>query len=130
MNKDFETLRVLAHKNITNNPFFKGKDETELIGYFFSGIQGEVSEVEIELKPQNSVHLTDELSDIIWTNLMLLETCARAGWIDSIDSVYEHAKQKFIERSPAFETADDNLWQEIKEKQKEKLKRNHEDRYG
>lgn len=128
-----ENLRKLfdiAAENVAKNPTITGRDTGEVARKYLSGLADEVAEVEVELKPDNVVRLQDELSDIMWDYKVLLAICAERGWIDSVDDVYQHAYEKYVERAPAFLESDNEMWTAIKNKQKSEIARKHEERYG
>lgn len=128
-----ENLRKLfdiAAQNVAKNPSIVGKDTDQVVKKYLDGLAAEVTEVGAELRPDNVVRLQDELSDILWDYKVLLAVCAERGWIDSVEDVYQHAYEKYVERAPAFLESDNELWTHIKNKQKSDIARKHEERYG
>jgi len=110
-----KALLTLARKNMRINP---AELRPEM---YCTGIVEEVAEVRAELRPRNTVRLTDELGDILWDYYTLLALCERDGLIESAEAVFAHAQRKYHERLPAMEIGSDKLWDEIKERQKHTL---------
>ena len=88
-------------------------------------IVAEVKEVREEIKPNNTPYLEDELGDILWGWLMLVEKLRADGLISSHENIMARALKKYKERiEPLRGTPiDDKTWQEVKLKQKKELKR-------
>lgn len=101
---------------------------------YLKWLEDELVEVTNEIKENNSVYLEDELWDILWNYLNLLEWLKIEWKIESIEKVIQRAENKYINRINAINNQEDNKrgmsWKEIKEKQKEELKREHLERYG
>lgn len=129
MNEELQKLFDIAKNNVAQNPSIVGVDTGEITRKYLKGLGDEVAEVEEELKPENVIHLQDELSDIIWNNAVLLELCEERGWIDSVEAVYTHALDKYQQRAPAFIQADQALWDEVKTRQKKELADQNAKRY-
>ena len=129
MENEFKKLLQLAESNVKNNPTINKVDVKETSLRYLRDLANEVDEVTSELKPNNVVHLQDELSDIAWSYVVILKICERNGWIDSVDEVFSHALQKYQERSPAFLETEKIIWENIKIKQKKVLKQKHKERY-
>jgi NTP pyrophosphatase (non-canonical NTP hydrolase) len=118
-------------------PFFKrdswlGSDDISDI--YFDGIFDEVQEARDEFKKDNVVKLEDELGDIFWNYIMLLQTLERKGYIRSIENVFTHAEEKFIERL-GFIYLDKKVnssvyWDTVKKKQKKRIEEEHAELYG
>jgi NTP pyrophosphatase (non-canonical NTP hydrolase) len=101
---------------------------------YFEWLKDEIIEVEQEIKENNQVYLEDELWDILWNYLNLLEWLKNEWKIESIEKVVKRAESKYINRIDAIKYKEDSersmSWKEVKEKQKEELKREHLERYG
>ena len=125
-----QKLLEVANRNALENPSIVGVDTKEIAMKYLNGLADEVEEVAAEFKDNNSVHLTDELSDIVWDYFVVLKICETRGWIESTDEVFKHAIEKYEERSPAMIEADETMWDEIKSKQKAELKAKHQEKHG
>jgi NTP pyrophosphatase (non-canonical NTP hydrolase) len=91
-------------------------------------LNNEIKEVTEEIKTQNTIHLQDELGDIIWDFLWLVESLRRQWMIDSLSEVLVMAEKKYSER---VEVCHDQWWRDrIKKKQKIELKEKHQAKYG
>ena len=88
-------------------------------------IVDEVEEVKEEIRPNNVAHLEDELSDILWGWLTLVENLKNKAYVGSHESIMKRALKKYEERIlPLYgDERDHEIWQEVKGKQKEKLRR-------
>ncbi len=124
----FETIQKiinLVHRRITffntvdNRGFFKGHST------YIEGIQDEIEEVKQELeKPDKFMYLEDELGDIFWSYICLLESLEQEGKIKK-SRVFERCLNKFEAR--VGKNADEGQqWQEVKKQQKEDLKCEYE----
>lgn len=89
----------------------------------------EIQEAKAEVKENNSVYLEDELWDIFWDYLCLIETLKNEGKITNLEKVFERCYKKFSERIDE-KTWKNRDWQEVKKLQKEKLKKEHFEKYG
>lgn len=96
---------------------------------YIEWIKDELSEVEQELKDNNSVYLEDELWDILWNYLCLLHSLESEWKITSIDKVIERSYNKFTGRIWVNWDKWEN-WDEIKTLQKDKLKEEHNKKYN
>jgi NTP pyrophosphatase (non-canonical NTP hydrolase) len=65
---------------------------------YFDQIRKEIDEAEAENRDKNQVYLEDELGDVFWDYLMLLNALASEGKISSIEKVFERCHKKFTER--------------------------------
>lgn len=80
-----------------------------------------MQEMKDELKAGNQVFLEDELGDIFWDYICLLENL-EAEWKIQKTRVFDRCYEKFSERLNP-DGSNNGDWYEVKEKQKEKLKR-------
>jgi NTP pyrophosphatase (non-canonical NTP hydrolase) len=97
---------------------------------YFESVKQELQEAKEEYKDNNSVYLEDELWDVFWTYLCLLNSLESEWKITSIDKVFERCYEKFIER--VWENGDNywsEIWEEIKKRQKIRRKKEHEEKY-
>ena len=91
---------------------------------YTKSITEELVEVEAEIKENNSVYLEDELWDIFWTIICLINSLGEDNLIDK-NKVFKRCFKKYSERlwnSPEFEAVN---WDETKKKQKEELAKEH-----
>ncbi len=130
MSEDFLKILEIARENIRKNPSLQGRPVTDVAIQYLRGLQDEVAEVTAEIIPSNSVYLEDELSDIAWDYACVLAQLEQAGYIESAEGVIAHGLAKYTERAPAFLEASEDMWEEVKATQKEKLKQKHEEKYG
>ena len=70
------------------------------------------------------VFLEDELGDVFWDYICLLESLELSGKI-SKEKVFERCYRKFSERLSIFDGSDNGDWQTVKQKQKERLEKEH-----
>ena len=95
--------------------FYHGSDT------FVKWIESEMQEMKDELKTGNQVFLEDELGDIFWDYICLLENL-EAEWKIQKTRVFDRCYEKFSERLNP-DGSNNGDWYEVKKKQKEKLKR-------
>jgi len=93
--------------------------------WLLDAIIAEVEEVKEEIKPNNRAYLEDELSDILWGWLSLVENLKSEGLVGSHEAVFKRALKKYEERIlPLKGTSEDHtIWREVKGKQKENLQK-------
>ncbi len=102
---------------------------------YFDWLIDETQEVEVELKKNNKVYLEDELWDILWVYLNMLEWLKDEGKIDSLESVLQRAEKKFWERIEAIngwktQKIRSAAWKRVKNKQKAENKVEHNKLYN
>lgn len=87
----------------------------------------EIEEVKVEIKDNNNVHLEDELGDLFWDLLWLIESLRQDKMVDSLESIIAWATKKYSERVEVCDTQ----WgrDKVKKIQKEELKKHHHLRY-
>jgi len=79
----------------------------------------EIEEAFDEIKEDNSVYLEDELWDIFWTYITLLQWLKKRWYIESVEKVFERSYKKFAWRMDYVIKNDyPNSWKEIKDIQK------------
>ncbi len=101
------------------------RDDKNLIDpyWLLEAILQEVQEVKEEIKPNNTPHLEDELGDILWSWIALVEKLKRQGFVGTHEDIFKRTLKKYQERiEPLDGTIKDyETWKEIKIKQKEAL---------
>jgi NTP pyrophosphatase (non-canonical NTP hydrolase) len=95
-------------------------DTEWLIGELLS----EVDEVKEEIKPNNAPFLEDELGDILWGWLIVVQKLKSKGLVTSHKNIIKRALKKYQERIIPLngDKNDYKIWQSVKDKQKEELK--------
>lgn len=96
-----------------DNDFFHGSET------FVEWIESEIIEMKDELKLWNRVLLEDELGDIFWDYICLLENLELEGKI-SKKKVFDRCFTKFSERLNP-DGSNNGDWKEVKKVQKERL---------
>lgn len=126
----FSDILAIARENAVKNPSITNAETMVAATRYLNALLDEVREVQGELHEKNEVYLTDELSDILWDWLALLAICEDRKLIESAEDVLAHAGKKYSERAPALLVESDDLWKEVKERQKQELTRRHQEKYG
>ncbi len=126
----FRDILNIARDNVRENPSVVDVPTKEICEQYLSGLVDEVNEVRAEVKENNEIYLMDELSDIAWDFAVVLALAEYRGLISNAEQVIEHGFVKYNERAPAFLEADEEMWDNIKAKQKEELKKRHLEIYG
>lgn len=83
----------------------------------------EVEEVKFEIKAERKCFLEDELGDLLWNYVCLLEHLELEDKVDKL-KVFRRALQKYSERVIARNTQDS--WEDVKERQKKDLLSEHQ----
>ena len=93
--------------------------------WLLNAIVDEVQEVKDEIRPNNVAHLEDELSDILWGWLTIVEKLKDIGYVTSHEAILQRALKKYEERILALngDKRDNDIWKEVKATQKEELKK-------
>ncbi len=93
--------------------------------YLLNEIILEIEEVKREIKKNNSIYLEDELGDILWGWLALVENLRRDEYINSSKSIIKRALKKYKERILPLkgDNRDDAIWKKVKKRQKKRLKK-------
>jgi len=91
--------------------------------WLLDAIVEEVQEVKEEIKPNNKAHLEDELSDILWGWLTLVENLKAEGMVGSHEDIFKRALKKYEERILVLKGTDEDhaIWKEVKAEQKLRL---------
>ena len=94
--------------------------------FYMEQIICETKESLEEIKPDNIPYLEAELGDILWSWLMAIENLKTQGLVRGHEEIIKRALKKFQERMLPIKGEieyDEKLWIEVKQKQKEALKR-------
>ena len=88
--------------------------------WLLDSIRDEVEEVREEIKPNNTAHLEDELSDILWGWMVLVEKLNDSDYVGTHEAVIKRALKKYEERILPLQgdSSDHEIWREVKAKQK------------
>ena len=123
MKKLNELINLIAYKH--QHDLKRGEEKYMNTDWIAQAIVDEVKEVQEEIKPNNIAHLEDELSDILWGWLTLIENLKDKGYVESHESIIERALKKYEERIlPLYgDERDHDVWREVKAKQKEALEK-------
>ena len=119
-----QSILTLSEKRIhflrgnANNGWYRGSIS------HFDGMFHELEEVRTEMDAWKQVYLEDELGDVFWDFVCLLEWLEQEWKIDK-ERIFERCYQKFSERiwNDGLGNAD---WDEVKKLQKERLKQEQE----
>lgn len=87
---------------------------------FFEWLLDEIEEVKVEFELWKRVFLEDELGDVFWDYICLLESLELEWKIDK-QKVFKRCFEKFSERLNTLDGSDNGDWQEVKKIQKERL---------
>ncbi len=92
--------------------------------YLLNSIKKEVDEVKDEIKENNLPKLEDELCDILWGWMMLVDGLHSQGLVRDHEKILQRALKKYKERIlPLLGKKDEDkiIWQEVKIRQLKKL---------
>lgn len=91
--------------------------------WLLDSIRDEVEEVREELKADNKAYLEDELSDILWGWMILVEKLKDEHYVGSHKEIMKRALKKYEERILPLngDAGDHEIWREVKGRQKEAL---------
>ncbi len=95
-------------------------------------IDDELKEAKDEIKPNNTVYLEDELWDVFWDYMCLLNSLEQEWLISSQEKVFERCYKKFSERILAVRKSipwQDWIWKKIKEKQNQEKAKEHKQKH-
>ena len=126
--KELEKLiELVAHKHKID--LKRGEAKYMDSEWLLNAIVEEVQEVKEEIKPNNIPHLEDELSDILWGWLTIVEKLKDEGYVTSHEAILERGLKKYEERILALkgDERDHAIWKEVKAKQKEELKKERDE---
>jgi NTP pyrophosphatase (non-canonical NTP hydrolase) len=122
-----EKINILSEKRIEfyesnnwDNWFYKWSET------YFKQIPLELQEALEENKLKNSVYLEDELWDVLWCYLSLLNWLKAEWKITSVEKVFERSYKKFTWRIEEKTWENNWVWNEVKKIQKEELKKEND----
>lgn len=116
---EFDTLLKIAARKATidaNSDWYQGPET------YLSGIESELNEVRAELNKHRRVYIEDELADVLWDYVNVLQALAKEQGIDP-QRILARACQKYQERVTAIEQ--DQSWDEVKRRQSVELAKAH-----
>ena len=121
MNNKLTRLNKLSEKRIQ---YFLSKwDEMSWYKWsktYWENVKWEIQEAENEIN-SHQVYLEDELGDVLWDYLCLLNSLKNEWKITSVEKIFDRALTKFSGRINE-KTGDYNgKWEDIKEKQKKDI---------
>ena len=114
-------ISLAKHKNEID--IKRGEEKFMNPNWLLDSIRDEVEEVREEVKPNNVAHLEDELSDILWGWMVLVEKLKHSEYVGSHEDIMKRALKKYEERILPLK-GDENdhvIWKEVKARQKEAL---------
>ena len=116
-----EKINNLSEKRIN---FYENNDDKGFYKWnktYIDSMIWEIEEVKAEIKDNNSVHLEDELWDVFWTYICLLNSLKEEWLITSVEKVFERSYKKFSWRINEIDWTNNWEWSEVKKCQKESL---------
>ncbi|SFV62121.1 MazG-related protein [hydrothermal vent metagenome] len=103
----------------------KTREDKDLMNphWLLDAIVQEAKEVKEEIRPNNRAYLEDELGDILWGWLALVEKLKRDGFVGGHEDIFRRTLKKYEERIEPLDGTmrDYERWKEVKAKQKEAL---------
>lgn len=114
--QDIHTLaknRIQFLREYWDGNFFKWSST------FFDGILEEMNEVREELISWKQIYLEDELGDVFWDYICLLETLQKEWKID-VSNVFKRCYIKYSERLN-LNGSNKGDWKQVKKEQKQRL---------
>ena len=120
--EDLERLIALA-KHKQEIDIKRGEAKFMNPHWLLDSIRDEVEEVREEIKADNLAHLEDELSDILWGWMVLVEKLKDDNYVGSHEDIMKRALKKYEERILPLKgnSGDHAIWREVKGQQKEAL---------
>ena len=101
------------------------REEKDLMNpyWLLDAIVQEAQEVKEEIKPNNSPYLEDELGDILWGWILLVEKLKRQGFVGTHEDIFRRMLKKYQERIEPLDGTmrDYETWKEVKKRQKQSL---------
>jgi len=103
----------------------RGEEKYFDIEWLIGELLSEVDEVKEEIKENNAPLLEDELGDILWGWLILVQKLKAKGLVSSHENIIKRALKKYQQRiTPLKGNKEDyEIWKNVKEKQKLELKK-------
>ena len=119
MMEELIKLAAIKDKIDTKRAEQKYFEDDWIIGELLS----EIEEVKEEIRPDNQAFLEDELGDILWGWLILVQKLKSKGFVNSHEAIIQRALKKYSQRISALkgDTDDAERWAEVKAEQKEAL---------
>lgn len=114
----------INHLHNVDNSWFYEWNKT-----YIEGIKDELKEAENEIREWNSVYLEDELWDIFWDYICLLNSLEQDNLIDK-EKVFKRCYKKFSERLSKLDNTKKWDWDRVKIKQKKELSEEHDKKYN
>jgi len=121
MNNKLTRLNKLSEKRIQH--FLSKWDEMSWYKWsktYWEYLKWEIQEAENEIN-SHQVHLEDELGDVLWDYLCLLNSLKNEWQIQSIEKILDRALTKFSGRINEKTWDNHGKWEEIKAKQKKDI---------
>ena len=121
-----EKINKLSEKRID---FYENNDDKGFYKWsetYFKQIPEELIEALDENKLNNSVYLEDELWDVLWCYLCLLNWLKAEWKITSVEKVFERSYKKFTWRLNEKTWENNWIWNEVKKIQKKELKKEND----
>lgn len=118
--KELPDILRLAHVRMNHLNAWGGHGFYNSPETFIDGLLAEIEEVKVEFKEDKRVLLEDELGDVFWNYICLLEAL-NSEWKINTKKVFERCYQKFSQRLNVADGSDNGNWQDVKKMQKEKL---------
>jgi len=103
----------------------RGEDKYFDIEWLIGELLSEVDEVKEEIKENNVPFLEDELGDILWGWLILVQKLKAKGLVSSHENIIRRVLKKYQQRiTPLKGNKEDyEIWKNVKEKQKLELQK-------
>ena len=116
-------IELVAHKHKID--LKRGEAKYMNTDWLLNAIVDEVQEVKDEIRANNVAHLEDELSDILWGWLTIIEKLKDKGYVTSHETILQRALKKYEERILPLngDKRDNIIWKEVKARQKEELEK-------
>ena len=112
---DIDALLAIVKRK---NRLDQHRDWSNRSEIYFEEIGKEVAEAAVEAESGRACYLEDELGDILWDYLNLLQSLQNEGKI-SLTAVFQRSLAKYDERVSGLENGE--AWADIKERQKVRL---------
>lgn len=112
-------LEIVKAKHQAENQYNWSNDSTT----FLKGIESELGEVKAEMRSGKSCFLEDELGDVLWDYLNLLQSLENEKQIE-LNRVFKRSFEKYRERWEGIQNG--AAWSDIKTAQKKELEIEYE----
>lgn len=111
--------RIKSFKNNDENSFYKWPKT------YIDAIRLELEESNDEFRENNSVYLEDELWDVLWTYMCLLNSLEKDWYITDVEKVFERSFKKYSWRINVDTWINNWKWSDTKKIQKRELDKEH-----